>query len=126
VAGSPPAFRRGVENALLHRLDPARFPLTPAGAPFVGYRLFELARRSLEVRGYPTGGCDQRQIASIALGLVEPEWVRGDGYLATSDFPAAMLSVARATLTAGYHVRRGRSRRGPAGAPCPTSGPCSG
>src|SRR5262249_29949877 len=31
-----------------------------------------------------------------------PERVRGDGYLTTSDFPAALLSLARATLTDGY------------------------
>jgi hypothetical protein len=95
-------FYRGLVNVLLNRLRPDKWKIDEDGKPLVGLRVFELARRSLEVSGIRTEGMDQLTLAGYALGSVKPERVRGDGFLTTSDFPAAMLSLARATLAEGY------------------------
>jgi hypothetical protein len=100
---APPATAAAMSRALLHTHDPARHPITTADArSLAGYRPYELARRALESAGVCTDGMAAATLAGMALGLVRPERVRGDGFLATSDFPAAMLALARATLTDGY------------------------
>jgi hypothetical protein len=91
-----------MSRAVLHQHDPDRYPLATGSRALAGFRPYELARRALEDAGVPTGGLSPHELAGVALGLVRPERVRGDGYLTTSDFPAAMLSLARATLTDGY------------------------
>src|SRR5262249_51786407 len=94
-----------VAAAALSRAPPAqahadRFPLADdAARALAGYRPYELARMSLESAGVRTGGLVPVELAGLALGLTRPERVRGDGYLTTSDFPAALLSLARTTLT---------------------------
>jgi hypothetical protein len=99
----PRATAAAMSRALLYHHDPARHPITTAGArSLAGFRPYELARRALESVGVRTGGLSSYELAGLALGLVRPERVRGDGYLSTSDFPAAMLSLARASLTDGY------------------------
>jgi hypothetical protein len=95
-------FRRGLENTILHRLRPDKWPLDEDGRGLVGRKFYELARMALEVSGQRTDGVGQLQLAGMALGLTKPERVRGDGFLTVSDFPAAMLNIARATLTDGY------------------------
>jgi hypothetical protein len=95
-------FRRGLENIILYRLRPDKWPLNDDGQELVGRKLYELARMSLEIAGQRTAGMSQLDLTGMALGLVRPERVRGDGFLTISDFPAAMLAIARATLTDGY------------------------
>src|SRR5262249_33609789 len=92
-----------MSRALLAQALPDRYPLADdAARSLVGYRPYELARRALESAGVRTGGLAPVELAGLARGLTRPERVRGDGYLTTSDFPAALLSLARATLTDGY------------------------
>ena len=98
----PRATAAALSGAVLHQHDPARYQLTEPARSFAGFRPYELARRALESAGVRTGGLSSFELAGLALGLTRPERVRGDGYLTTSDFPAAMLSLARATLTEGY------------------------
>jgi len=95
-------FRRGLENTILHRLRPDKWALDEHGRGLVGRKLYELARMALEVSGQRTDGMGPMELSAMALGLTKPERVRGDGFLTVSDFPAAMLNIARATLTDGY------------------------
>jgi hypothetical protein len=80
---------RGVGNALLNRIFPRTFPLDEDGARWRSYGLLAMARRVPEAGGVRTVGLSQLDIAATALGL------RGDGFQTISDFPTALLSVAR-------------------------------
>jgi phage head maturation protease len=99
---APRATAAAMSRALLYQVDPGRFPLPTGSRSLAGFRPYELARRALESAGVRTGGMSPYELAGLALGLVRPERVRGDGFLTVSDFPAAMLQLARATLTEGY------------------------
>jgi hypothetical protein len=98
----PRTSAAAMSRALLYQQDPARHPLPDAARSLAGFRPYELARRALESAGVRTSGLTPYELAGLALGLVRPDRVRGDGFLTTSDFPAAMLALARATLTDGY------------------------
>jgi hypothetical protein len=100
---TPRVTAAAMSRALLAQQHPDRYPLADdAARALVGFRPYELARRALESAGVRTGGLVPVELAGLALGLTRPERVRGDGYLTTSDFPAALLALARATLTDGY------------------------
>jgi hypothetical protein len=90
-------LRAGMENALLYRLNPAKFPLTPEGREWHGCHLMDFARGVLEGQGIRTRGLPRIELAGIALGLRQPS-----GYLTTSDFPAMLANLAVATLAAAY------------------------
>ena len=98
----PRTSAAAMSRALLAQQDPARYPHSTGSRALAGFRPFEMARRALESAGVRTGGLSSFDLAGMALGLTKPDRVRGDGYLSVSDFPAAMLSLARATLTDGY------------------------
>jgi hypothetical protein len=89
----------GIERALLHRINPAKFPLenTP-GAAYVGRSLMELGRMTLEVRGVRTDGLNRSRVAGMALGLES----RAPGMHSTSDFPLILANVANKTLRSAY------------------------
>ena len=105
--GLPPpasAAPTAVACALLHRIDPARYPLTPAAQHWVGIPLTGIVRDLAQAGGVDLRGVGFDELAGIGLGLIRPDRVRGDGYLATTDFPAALLQVVRATLAQGYQA----------------------
>jgi phage head maturation protease len=97
-------LHKGIVNALLHRVSPAKYPLEPEGKDFTGRSLMELSREVLEAGGIRTRGMDRMALAAVALGLAHPQMTREGphGFLATSDLPALLATVGRVTLTAGY------------------------
>ena len=97
-------LRAGVQNVLLHRIDPSRHALTDDGRQWTGKGLMEIASRLLEARGVRTWGMGRMELAAVALGLAHPPSVREGphGFLATSDFAAILATVGRLTLTQGY------------------------
>lgn len=91
------AFSRGVEEALMHRHDPSKNQLTPAGREFRGFSLLELGRLALERRGVNTRGMSKAELAREALmGRAAV------GYHSTSDFPYILANIATKTLRQGY------------------------
>jgi HK97 family phage prohead protease len=80
-----------VARALLHRIDPARYPMTPAAAHWMGMPLTGIVRDLAQAGGVDLRGASFGELAGIGLGLTRPDRVRGDGFLATTDFPAALL-----------------------------------
>lgn len=91
------AFRDAMASAILHRVAPAAHPATPASREFMGRRLMELARISLERGGMDTRGMMSIELAGLALGERS-----GAGYHVTSDFPMILSGVITRTLRAAY------------------------
>lgn len=86
-----------IENALLHRSDPGRFPLN-AGRDFVGLPILEIGRTCLEARGVRTAGMSKMNLAAEALAQ------RSGGLHSTSDFPIILGNIANKTLRSGYEA----------------------
>lgn len=79
-----------VENALLHRHNPAKETLTGDGRDFRGLSLRELARELLRARNIDTKGMAVGDIAQRSLS--------------TSDFPLILANVANKTLRGAYEA----------------------
>jgi hypothetical protein len=83
--------RTGIATALLHRYDPAVFPLRDdVGRDWAGLTLLDLARESLEASGTRTRRMARHDIAKLALS--------------TSDFPNILADVANKTLRQAYEA----------------------
>ncbi len=83
--------RTGITAALLHRYDPAVFPLKDdLGRDWAGLTLLDLARESLEASGTRTRRMARHDIAKLALS--------------TSDFPNILADVANKTLRQAYEA----------------------
>ncbi|WP_321471472.1 prohead protease/major capsid protein fusion protein [uncultured Paludibaculum sp.] len=83
--------RTGIATALLHRYDPAVFPLKDdLGRDWAGLTLLDLARESLEASGTRTRRMARHDIAKLALS--------------TSDFPNILADVANKTLRQAYEA----------------------
>jgi hypothetical protein len=83
--------RTGIAAALLHRYDPAVFPLRDdLGRDWAGLTLLDLARESLEASGTRTRRMARHDIAKLALS--------------TSDFPNILADVANKTLRQAYEA----------------------
>jgi len=83
--------RAGIMAALLHRYDPAVFPLKEdLGRDWAGQTLLDLARTCLETGGTRTRGMPRHEIARLAL--------------TTSDFPSILADVANKTLRQAYEA----------------------
>jgi len=81
--------RAGITAALLHRYDPALFPLKDdLGRDWAGQTLLDLARECLEASGTRTRRMPRHEIAKLALS--------------TSDFPYILADVANKTLRQAY------------------------
>jgi hypothetical protein len=83
--------------ALLHRSDPAAFPLQNGGEEYRGQDLVGMARESLELRGEKTRGSTHEEIVARAFE-------QRSGYGSTSDFPVVLGNVANTTLRAAYEA----------------------
>jgi len=83
--------RAGITAALLHRYDPAVFPLKDElGRDWAGQTLLDLARECLETSGTRTRRMPRHEIAKLALS--------------TSDFPSILADVANKTLRQAYEA----------------------
>lgn len=83
--------RTGIASALLHRYDPAVFPLKDdLGRDWAGLTLLDLARENLEASGTRTRRMARHDIAKLALS--------------TSDFPNILADVANKTLRQAYEA----------------------
>jgi len=83
--------RAGIMAALLHRYDPAVFPLKDdLGRDWAGQTLLDLARECLELSGTRTRRLPRHEIAKLALS--------------TSDFPSILADVANKTLRQAYEA----------------------
>jgi len=89
--------RKGIENAILHRVAPAKNKLDDIGRPYRGMSLMDCARAFLQAANIRTTGMSPMQIAGVALGLD----VRG-GYHTTSDFANLLADVFSKTLRQAY------------------------
>ena len=94
---APEKRAAAIENAILHRIDPARYDLTDDGRDFRGLDMLGIARDCLEVQGVSTRGLMSDEIAQRAL------LARGGGGLhSTSDFAAILSNVTNKSLRAAY------------------------
>jgi hypothetical protein len=83
--------RAGIMAALLHRYDPAVFPLNDdLGRDWAGQTLLDLAKECLETAGTRTKRLPRHEIAKLALS--------------TSDFPNILAAVANKTLRQAYEA----------------------
>jgi len=83
--------RAGVEEALLHRYNPAQHKLSDNGKRFSGLSLIEIGRELLTQRGVDIRGMSRDQIATRAM-------------LTTGDFPYILANVANKTLRQAYEA----------------------
>lgn len=81
-------FRMAATEALLHRSDRVKNPITDRAKRWVGYSLMELARECCRLRGIDTTGLSRMEVAGRAMG--------------SGDFPAMLENVAHKTLRAQY------------------------
>lgn len=93
------AKRAAMENAILHRYNPARFPLTDHGRQYRGLGLPDMAREVVEENGIHTRG---KSTAWIAETAIKPGLTRLGGLHTTSDFASVLSNVTNTTLRAGY------------------------
>lgn len=85
---------RGIENALMQRLDP-NVQLNDNGRQYRALTLVEMAREVVEGLGHKTRGMSRAEIVNVALR------VRA-GMLGTEDFPALLGGVGQRVLRAAY------------------------
>lgn len=83
--------RNAVQEALLHRYNPAQHKLTDLGKRYAGLSLIETARDLLAERGVDIRGLSRDQIATRAM-------------LTTGDFPYILANVASKTLRQAYEA----------------------
>jgi phage head maturation protease len=99
-------MRAGIVEALLHRVDPMRHPITDVGRDWRGYTLRELGRTCLEARGIRTKGLGPQELFALALGVARPDQFQlregPHSFITSTDFPTLLAQVGRAQLTAGY------------------------
>lgn len=82
-------MKRGMESALLHRFDSAKYKLEGNAREFTGMSLREMAKEALEKRGVKVRGLSVSEIATRAFHT-------------TSDFPEILANVANKSLRDGY------------------------
>jgi hypothetical protein len=87
-----------VENALMHRADPAGVKLEDGARQFMGLRLLELGSEIARRDGIDTRGMSLVERAGNVLGLN----TRSGGLHTTSDFPYILANVANKSLRMGY------------------------
>lgn len=96
--------RKGIENAVLHRVMPAGpdgkggFALEEVGRPYRGMSLLRIAEAYLMARGVRTTHLSKRELAGMAMGLSE----RASGFHTSSDFSLLLADVANKTLRRAY------------------------
>lgn len=89
--------RAGIENSLLHRVQPMHFKLTDQGRLYRGMNLLDVGRAYLQARGIRVTDMTKNQLAAEALGLTNRS-----GMHTTSDFSDLLADVANKTLRQAY------------------------
>lgn len=89
----------GVENALLHRVNPGAHKLEDVGRNFRGMSLLEIGKEFVTAAGGDVRGLSRSEVAKLALGL----GTRG-GMHSTSDFPIILGNIANKTLRGAYEM----------------------
>lgn len=79
----------GMENAILHRIDPFKFKLDEQGSHYRNMKLVDLVRDSLAAKGI-----NHRNMAPMELA--------SRGLHSTSDFPEVLANVTNKTLRSAY------------------------
>lgn len=92
--------RRGIENAILNRVNPAAFPLEEIGREYRGMTLYDVAKAYVGASGVRTTGMSKLHIAGLALGLEG----RSGGLHSTSDFANLLADVANKNLRSAYEL----------------------
>jgi len=92
--------RKGIENALLHRLAPEAFKLDDVGREYRGMGLLDIAEVFLRARDIRITSMSKMERAAAALGMS----VRAGGMHTTSDFPLLLADVANKVLRAAYEA----------------------
>lgn len=87
--------RLGMENAILHRANPAALGKDDKPGEYRGLTLIRLAEESLRSLGVSTRGMTNREIALAALNNTR-------GLHATSDFPIILGNTVNRSLRAAY------------------------
>ncbi|WP_288899493.1 prohead protease/major capsid protein fusion protein [uncultured Delftia sp.] len=85
---------RGIENALMHRLNPGA-QLDDNGRQYRAMTMVEMAREVAEGLGQKTRGMSRAEIVNVALRV-------RSGMLGTGDFPALLGGVGQRVLRAAY------------------------
>lgn len=96
------AKRGSMENALLHRCNPA-VTLEEGGREFRGMRLVDMAREFVEMAGGNTRGMMPAEVAKAALGC-DRQAVRAAGMHTSSDFPILLGGTVNRSLRAAYEL----------------------
>ncbi|GAB3464260.1 hypothetical protein GCM10027398_08560 [Azotobacter salinestris] len=94
------AKRAAMQNALLHRCNPA-IQLEEAAREFRGMRLIDMARESVELVGGTVRGMTPQEVARAALGC-DRQAFRAAGMHTTSDFPLLLGGTVNRTLRDAY------------------------
>jgi HK97 family phage prohead protease len=92
---------RGIENALLHRMNPNKNQLDDMGRPYRGRSLVEIGRDYLEAVGINARNLTRSEVAAKLLSAKTQLHVR-TGFQGTSDFPEILANVANKTLLEAY------------------------
>jgi hypothetical protein len=100
IVGEDPLVhvRAGIENALLHRVQPNWFKLEDVGRQYRGLTLLDTARLYLQARGIRTTGLSKMELAGMALGLD----TRGGGLHTATDFANLLADAANKTLRRAF------------------------
>lgn len=96
------AKRGAMENALLHRCNPA-IKLEEGSREFRGMRLVDMAREFVEMAGGQTRGMMPAEVAKAALGC-DRQAVRAAGMHTSSDFPILLGGTVNRSLRAAYEL----------------------
>ena len=94
---APEKRAAAIENAILHRINPAKYELTAEGRDFRGLDLLGIARDCLEARGIRTRSMTNDEIARQALAVRDV-----GGLHSTSDFATILSNVTNKSLRAAY------------------------
>lgn len=91
-----------IENAILHRIDPAHVALTPEAREYRGLSLTELAKEALSWSGVSAKGLSRMEVAGAALSAIRTS----GGFMASGDFASILANVASKTLRQSYEAAR--------------------
>lgn len=88
--------RAGIEGAVLHRINPAQFPLDDKSRQYRGMSLLEIGRAFLNAKGTRTSSMDRSRLVDALLARA--------GLHTTTDFPGLFEDAANKTLRAAYEA----------------------
>lgn len=88
---------RGIENALLHRLNPSTVKLDDNGRQYRGLSLVEMAREVVQGLGVNTRGMSRMEVVERALQ-------QRTAYMGTGDFASLLGGVGQRVLRNAYEL----------------------